>query len=74
MKLYLIEGPHAPLHFATSKKAIKRLVKRNEIEDYEVRQLDIPLTKQGIFHAITWGAYAAGDSDVEIDDGKQLHR
>ena len=74
MKLYLIAGPHAPLHFATSKKAIKRLVKRNEIEDYEVRQLDIPLTKQGIFHAITWGAYAAGDSDVEIDDGKQIHR
>ena len=74
MKLYLIEGPHAPLHFATSKKAIKRLVKRNEIEDYEVRQLDIPLTKQGIFHAITWGAYAAGDSDVEIEEGKQSHR
>ena len=74
MKLYLIEGPHAPLHFATSKKAIKRLVKRNEIEDYEVRQLDIPLTKQGIFDAISWGAYAAGDSDVEIDDGKQIHR
>ena len=73
MKLYLIEGSHAPLHFATSKKAIKRLVKRNEIEDYEVRQLDIPLTKQGIFEAISFGAYAAGDSDVEIYDGRQIH-
>ena len=74
MKLYLIECPNAPQHFATSKKAIKRLVKRHEIKDYEVWQLDIPLTRQGIFKAISLGAYAAGDSDVEIDDGKQIHR
>ena len=74
MKLYLIKGFHAPQHFATSKKAIKRLVKRHEIKDYEVWQLDIPLTKQGIFKAISLGANAAGDGDVEIDDGKQIHR